>query len=513
MKSVWSKDNLILAFNRLITNPESTYKNYFRDAYRAYGMALPDNITLLRKKKSGYLAHDAVRAFLPKANGLSRLYMLLSIEDQIVYQAYGNIIADHLIKNRKVKNRYKRSIFGNLYAGPGCQFFYQKWQSSYSAYTKAIKNTYADGYEYIASFDLTACYDSINHELIRNTLINNFKLERAFTNEFINLLGRWTSTELMLSTGIPQGPITSGIIAEVVLSKYDEDLDELQKQYDFKYYRYVDDIRILSTNEETVKWILFLLDKKSKELGLFPQSSKIAVHKIENIDEEVKSISKPLFDEDIEENSKSQIAAASIKHILKSENADLTSIKRYFSFVEQNSETNAIALQAIKTFPNLIHSFAYYVKRYPRKIPPRISEYIIQCCNDKTQQFASGILLEAIIGNIGKKDKQRYLDLAKNLIAEDKKHPFIVDCRLQSQLIMLVLYYDTKVGRTYSNYLKKCCWWVKGQVLYQAQSFLSEAMITDWLMVVITIVYDIAALNIYASLRLSTLRSSLRKRI
>jgi len=146
MKNIWNRDNLILAFNRLVTNPESTYKNYFRDAYSAYGLALSENIALLRKKKSGYLPGKPVRAFFPKANGLTRLYTLLPIEDQIIYQAYGNVIADYLFSNKVVRRRYKKTVFGNLYGGDSSLFFYQKWQNSYSAYTKAVKRAYSDGY-------------------------------------------------------------------------------------------------------------------------------------------------------------------------------------------------------------------------------------------------------------------------------------------------------------------------------------------------------------------------------
>lgn len=70
-----------------------------------------------------------------------------------------------------------------------------------------------------------------------------------------------------------------------MLSEYDSFIESIQKSYDFKYFRYVDDIKILAKEEETVSWVLFLLDKKSKELGLFPQASKVSVHKIINIDD------------------------------------------------------------------------------------------------------------------------------------------------------------------------------------------------------------------------------------
>ena len=71
MKNAISRDNLILAFTRLITNPEDTYKNFFRNTYRTYSMAVVDNILQLQRKlKSGYMPMNSVREFFPKSNGL-----------------------------------------------------------------------------------------------------------------------------------------------------------------------------------------------------------------------------------------------------------------------------------------------------------------------------------------------------------------------------------------------------------------------------------------------------------
>lgn len=89
--NVAKQSNLALAYNRLLTNPESTYKNFFRETYTIYGMAREKNITLLRKKiNAGYLPTQSIRVFMPKSNGLSRMYTLFSIEDQIVYQAFSD---------------------------------------------------------------------------------------------------------------------------------------------------------------------------------------------------------------------------------------------------------------------------------------------------------------------------------------------------------------------------------------------------------------------------------------
>ena len=116
LKDVYSKNNLKLAFDRLVTNPESTYKNYFRNTYSTYAFALDRNIqTLSNRIRSGFLPSTAIRAFMPKANGLNRMYTLLPIEDQIVYQGFGNIIAEALSSDRVIRKRYKKSVFGNLY--------------------------------------------------------------------------------------------------------------------------------------------------------------------------------------------------------------------------------------------------------------------------------------------------------------------------------------------------------------------------------------------------------------
>ena len=470
--NVAKQSNLALAYTRLLTNPESTYKNFFRDTYSIYGMACEKNITLLQKRvKTGYLPTQSIRVFMPKANSLNRMYTLLSIEDQIVYQAYANILAKSLISIPEITKRYKKSVFGNLCDQPNSDFFYQRWQDSYKAYTKAIIKAFQKGYKYIASFDLTACYDSINHNLLRSILKEKFCFSDNCAKSFTDLIERWESADgLELGTGIPQGPQASGIVAEAVLQEYDTYIEILQKSMQFVYYRYVDDIRILSPDEDTVKWVLFLLDKKSKELGLFPQSSKISIHEITDIDKEIKRISKPLFEDEFDDEKKSQIATETIRKLLKEDPTDLTSIRRYFQYVLQDSKTNKLAISMVKKYPNLIHSFAYYVQRYPRTIPSSISNYIYKCCIDKTQQFSAGMLLESARGKLNAADAGRFSDLAKDLLNRDKKTPFIVDCRFKAQLLAFILKYDTAAfGKRRVSYVMKSNWWVKSSFIHTAE--------------------------------------------
>jgi len=121
---VYKMKNLELAFERLIKNSESVYKNYFRDEYNAYALSLKDNLYDLRRRmKVGFLpGTTSLKVYMPKSTGLNRMYTLLPIEDQIVYQAYANIIAEAIV-NKKVRGRYGKTVFGNQYTDNSDGFF------------------------------------------------------------------------------------------------------------------------------------------------------------------------------------------------------------------------------------------------------------------------------------------------------------------------------------------------------------------------------------------------------
>lgn len=459
--------NLDLAFTRLLTNPESTYKNYYRSVYATYDLARKRNIKNLSNKiKSGYLPEKSYKVYMPKPNGLSRMYTLISIEDQIVYQSFANKLADQMQMVERIKNRYKKSVFGNLYAGKDSQYFYQSWESSYCSFTKAIIKSFQFGNKYIATFDLTSCYDSINHNLIKNILMR-FHFSDACANSLIRLLERWCSPQsYILGVGIPQGPQASGIIAEAVLAEYDSYIEELQRKYSFSYFRYVDDIKVLAKDKETVEWVLCLLDKKSKELGLFPQSSKISVHQITNIAEEVKQISKPLFDDDIEEFMKPFEASHQLKLLLKSKSSDVTSVKRYLQYIDPNSKNNKLVLRLLSAYPTVNPSFVYYVQRYPRLLPPLIVSYIRELCLDKTKQYYAGILLKASVYNLSCPDIRIMGELACTLLKKDKKESFINDPLFKEQLLLLLILSEKYTVKSYLYRIRKeNNWWIRQQLL------------------------------------------------
>ena len=105
---------------------------------------------------------------MPKPSGAIRPITLLTVEDQIVYQACVNLIADALKK--RTLRRYDKRVFAHLYAGKSSPFFNKRWQTTYRKFGNRIRSAYADGYDCIADFDLASFYDSIDHHVLKHFL-------------------------------------------------------------------------------------------------------------------------------------------------------------------------------------------------------------------------------------------------------------------------------------------------------------------------------------------------------
>lgn len=296
LRRAWAPTNLKLAWTRLLSRQEPTYKNYFRPIYKSYAVAVSALLGDLRARlvAGHYQTTPVERVFYPKESGIQRPVTLLSVEDQIVYQALVNVVADKLYP--KVRRRYFRLVFGNLYAGPRSRYFYKDWKRAYRRFAQAIRRCYWNGFVYTASFDLTACYDSIDHAVLRHFL-GELGLSREFTTYLSGQLSNWTGSasakgrpRIYAGHGVPQGPLSSGLLAECVLRHFD---DQEEGSRSYRYFRYVDDIRLFAKTERALRERLVALDLASKEVGLFPQSSKIDLHRVRDIEEEVRSVSHP----------------------------------------------------------------------------------------------------------------------------------------------------------------------------------------------------------------------------
>ena len=296
LEAVFNLENLRRAYRWIMSNPDAQYKSYFRDSYDAFAIASNTHFKWIRQEglKERYQVSHASKLLLPKPSGTLRPITLLTIEDQIVYQACVNLIADAL--KRKTRHRYEKRVFAHLYAGKSSPFFYLQWQRSYRKFGNRIERAFNDGHHYVANFDLAAFYDSIDHHVLRHFLAA-LGIDEDTVDFLLRCLKVWTSStwsngqeNIYHEHGIPQGPLASGMLSEAVLQHIDAAGERGRKTV---YLRYVDDIKILAKSEGELRRKLIALDIASKEIGLFPQTAKINIRKIADPRDEVKSVSRP----------------------------------------------------------------------------------------------------------------------------------------------------------------------------------------------------------------------------
>lgn len=98
LKLVYDPANLDRAWRWILSNPDPVYKGYFRSLYANYGVASTELLRDLgeRLRRGVYEPAPSCKLFLPKPSGVLRPFTLLTVEDQVVYQALVNVVAERL---------------------------------------------------------------------------------------------------------------------------------------------------------------------------------------------------------------------------------------------------------------------------------------------------------------------------------------------------------------------------------------------------------------------------------
>jgi Reverse transcriptase (RNA-dependent DNA polymerase) len=372
--------NLELAWTWIKSNPDAMYKHYCGELYARFAIA--DDLLLDdlhdRLRRDIYEPHHATKILIPKKSGILRPYTILTVEDQIVYQSMANVVAERLAP--RVRHRYMTQVFGHLYAGRTSNWFYTKWSDGYKEFNKAARKAFRRGLKYAASFDLTACYDSLDHGVLCHFL-KQLGCELEFCQALREYLSVWTATgeRIYQNHGIPQGPLSSGLISEAVLQYFDINTSP---RSNLIYLRYVDDIRLFAKKEGDLRSSLVRLDRLSKDIGLFPQASKIDIHRIIRIEDELKSVSTPteatVRNATVVDQKKLAKRLVQLSPRLTPEVhiEDETRFKYLFAFAQPSSRLNSRLLTISKARPDLVPTVARYFSRY-RWLPFSVSRELI----------------------------------------------------------------------------------------------------------------------------------------
>lgn len=292
-----TSSNFKLAFDRLKTASRNLYKSIYYEDLKIFGLYLDENIeTVISSiKQDIYKPEKCHKIFIPKKDNLVRPLSMLTFIDLLVYQAITNVIADTAYDI--ISPYYDKVIFGNIVntskaKGEDKKFFYKSWKRKWKRFNEISKEHFSNGYIYLSEFDIASFFDTIDHNILCELLQNNYNVENEILELLSKCLETWTADSNHKSFkskhGIPQGPISSPFLADLYLFYIDREVKRTAKKLDFKYLRYVDDIRILTKDELTSQKLIAALDLISRDLGLIPQGSKILIKKVVDIDAELK---------------------------------------------------------------------------------------------------------------------------------------------------------------------------------------------------------------------------------
>lgn len=466
-----SLPNLRRAYRWLNSNPDYRYKNLFRDSYAAYAISSDANLKALRKEllRHRYESTHASKILVPKPSGALRPITLLTVDDQIVYQACVNVIAD-VLKPRTIR-RYRKRVFNHLYAGKSSRFFYLKWQDSYHAFGDEVRRLVKGGNNWVANFDLTSFYDTIDHHVLSHFL-SELGIEKELIEFLMNCLRVWTSSTWTNSEptiyhehGIPQGPQPSGMLSEVVLTHIDATGERGRRT---RYLRYVDDIKIFAKNETDLRQKLIALDICSKEVGLFPQTAKINIRRVSDPEDEIKSVSHP------PEPSLSPFAEKEdvVKRLLELTRGGRvdpdfsTRFKYILARTTPSYRLNERLIRVLIHHPEYAENISHYFQRY-RTIPNKAADAIVAFLKaPEIYHSVFGELLRAVLFNMPTSPRNEIADRCFDRLFRPPPGSLPLQPTYKEALIAWVVVWNRATFASFERLRRnEVDWWVRKSML------------------------------------------------
>lgn len=294
LEKYFGPDSIKLSYYRVQCWTDKMIKDQV--GLRAFGQKLDENCKELSEKiiSGDYKPQRGVKFYVPKASKTSRTKTMLFLEDALVYQAIANSIAE---KNFDILQEQDSFVFGSVLSdntklGTGLlneekpnYFFFKFWKQLFQKFKDSvIQSIEVDKVKYKFETDITGFFDCIPHYNLLSKLSDKFGVEDEILDMLSSCLNLWSGTRESITpgVGIPQGPLPSFLLANILLN----DLDDLIINQGFKYYRYMDDIKIYGYEERELVGALVTIDMYLKGNGLSINSKKTSIQRITEDEED-----------------------------------------------------------------------------------------------------------------------------------------------------------------------------------------------------------------------------------
>lgn len=213
--------------------------------------------------------------FVPKDSKKKRPRVLDSVADAVVGSAFIEVLG------RPIDNRFLPVSCGNRLGKEKSEFtyrwFWKAWRSDFMG--EGISMARDKGYTHYRKLDIRSFYPSIPQSQLLKRLENIIPAQdqriRRLVESFI--YRKWLGADS--NRGLPQGPLTSGLLANVYLHEFDREMAG-----NGTYWRYVDDILLFGRNGD-----LDAMEEKAgrylkERLGLSLNDDKISKGTIEDLE-------------------------------------------------------------------------------------------------------------------------------------------------------------------------------------------------------------------------------------
>lgn len=156
-----------------------------------------------------------------------------------------------------------------------CSFGFRPGRSCHDA-IRRILSYHEDGNRITLDADIAGFFDNIPHKLIVDAVA-----EEVADGNILNLVKKFLAAGVMdngvfkpTTIGTPQGGVISPLLANIVLNKLDQRLE----QTGYRFVRYADDFVVVCQTREQAEAALTLVEELMTELGLSlsPEKTKIA---------------------------------------------------------------------------------------------------------------------------------------------------------------------------------------------------------------------------------------------
>ena len=263
---VYSLNNLFASFQAVKRNKGvAGIDNQSIDAFEEN---LVENINQLHEelRSRSYRPSPVKRVEIPKPDGSMRPLGIPTVRDRIVQQAILNVIQPIFEPD------FHPSSYG-----------YRPKRSCQHAVAKAQQFLVRYNLPWAVDMDLSKCFDTLDHELILNSLNGKIsdgtllKLIKQFLKSGVFIDGVVRATEI----GSPQG----GVISPLLMNIYLDEFDQKMKQLNIRIVRYADDILIFAPSKRKAEQYQRIATEILDSLKLTVNTSK--TH-ISNVDRGIK---------------------------------------------------------------------------------------------------------------------------------------------------------------------------------------------------------------------------------